>query len=263
MHYCWFAVLSDHWDTTMYFQIFQSFEVAGRQLATVQAGLSISNSTARQLFVYTKNSSRKCYVIWRGGCQIRPRLQLCTRSVVCWGRQNLGCVALAVSFSGFHSSRRLNCCTDWTVMLISSLLWGICSSLDSGLLATAIEVSKSRHNSTTKLLIQNPPISFQDNAVLSLHSTFQSLIFSDGGENPNSYLMEWPTHSLTHTTTTVCLQGSAHQGIINFSGIPASIMHVVAVARRLWLVILSVLIPASLNMFFNILLRVLWSITRA
>ena len=44
------------------------FEVAGR--------LSISNSAARQLFVYTKNSSRKCYVICRGGCQIRPRLQL-------------------------------------------------------------------------------------------------------------------------------------------------------------------------------------------
>ena len=27
-------------------------------------------------------------------------------------RQNLGCVALAVSFSGFHSSRHLICCTE-------------------------------------------------------------------------------------------------------------------------------------------------------
>ena len=44
------------------------FEVAGR--------LCISNSAARQLFVYTKNCNRKCYVICMGGCQIRLRLQL-------------------------------------------------------------------------------------------------------------------------------------------------------------------------------------------
>ena len=67
-------------------------------------------------------------------------------------------------------------------MLISSLLWGICSSLDSGLLATAVKVSKSRHNSTIKLLIQNPPILFQDNTALSLHCTFQALIFSARGD---------------------------------------------------------------------------------
>ena len=35
--------------------------------------LSISNSAARQLFVYTNNSSKKCYVICRRECQIRPR----------------------------------------------------------------------------------------------------------------------------------------------------------------------------------------------
>ena len=81
-------------------------------------------------------------------------------------------VPLAVSFSGFYSGCRLICCTDWTVMLISSLLWGICSSLDSGLLATAVKVSKSCHNSTIKLLIQNSPISFQDNTALSLHCKF-------------------------------------------------------------------------------------------
>ena len=172
------------------------FEVAGR--------LSISNSAARQQFVYTKNSNRKCYVIWRVGAKL-GRAFNCTRSVVCWGRQNLGCVALAVSFSGFHFGRHLICCTDWTVMLISSLLWGICSSLDSGLLATAVEVSKSCHNSTIKLLIQNPPISFQDNTAISLHCKFQALIFSDHGENANSYLAEWLTHTHTHKTTTVCL----------------------------------------------------------
>ena len=37
---------------------------------------------------------------------------------------------------------------------------------------------KSRHNSTIKPPIQNPPISFQDNIALSLHCRFQRLIFS-------------------------------------------------------------------------------------
>ena len=44
------------------------------------------------------------------------------------------------------------------------MLWGVCSSqsLDSGLVATAVEVSKSLHNLTTKPLIQNLLILFQD-----------------------------------------------------------------------------------------------------
>ena len=112
---------------------------------------------------------------------------------------NLGCVALAVSFSGFHSGCRLICCTDWTVMLISSLLWRICSSLDSGLLATAVKVSKSRHNSTLKSLIQNSPIQFQDNIALSLHCTFQSLNVQWVRRKCEQYLAEWLTHSHTHT----------------------------------------------------------------
>ena len=37
---------------------------------------------------------------------------------------------------------------------------------------------KSHHNSTIKPSIQNPPISFLDNIVLSLHCRFQCLIFS-------------------------------------------------------------------------------------
>ena len=55
LHYCWSTVLSECWDAKM-----KRFEVASR--------LSISNSTARQLFVYTKNCNRKCYVICGGGC---------------------------------------------------------------------------------------------------------------------------------------------------------------------------------------------------
>ena len=130
---------------------------------------------------------------------------------------NLCCVALAVSFSGFHSSRHLICCTDWTVMLISSLLWGICSSLDSGLLATAVKVSKSRHNSTIKSLIQNSPILFQDKIALSLHCTFQPLVFSDCWENVNSISQnDTLTHSLTHTRDDYHMPpaGSAHRSII-------------------------------------------------
>ena len=133
------------------------------------------------------------------GAKIRPRLQLHARGPWYAEEGNLGCVALAVSFSGFHSGCRLICCTDWTVMLISSLLWRICSSLDSGLLATVVMVSKSRHNSTTKPLIQNSPILFEDNTALSLHCTFQSLIFRDCGDTRNSYLAEWLTYSLTNT----------------------------------------------------------------
>ena len=52
------------------------------------------------------------------------------------------------------------------------------------------------HNSTIKSLIQNSPILFQDNIALSLHCTFQSLMFSDCGENANSI-----SRNDTHTHT--------------------------------------------------------------
>ena len=90
--------------------------------------------------------------------------------------------------------------------------------LDSGLLATAVKVSKSCHNSTIKSLIQNSPILFQDNITISLHCTFQSLMFSNGGENANSISRnDTLTHSHTHTHNDYCMPpvGSAHRGIIN------------------------------------------------
>ena len=46
-----------------------------------------------------------------------------------------------------HLLYRLNCHVDKQPVV------GICSSLDSGLLATAMEVSKSYHNSTIKPLM--------------------------------------------------------------------------------------------------------------
>ena len=107
-----------------------------------------------------------------------------TRYVLCWGRQNLGWVALAVSFSQFHLGRHLICCTNYGLNCHDDkqpVVWNLFLA-GLGLLATAVEVSKSRHNLTIKLLTQNPPISFQDNTTLSLHCTFQSLIFSDHGD---------------------------------------------------------------------------------
>ena len=57
--------------------------------------LQAGNSAARQLFVYTRNTSRKCYVnttqSGRGGCQIRLPLQL-NMVQVYLGRQNLCCI---------------------------------------------------------------------------------------------------------------------------------------------------------------------------
>ena len=103
-------------------------------------------------------------------------------------------------------------------MLISSLLWEFCYSLDSGLLATAIEVSKLRHNLTIKLLIQNPTISFQDSTVMSLHCTFQSLIFSDCRENANSLAscpglrILWENKGLVYT---VCVSIILTQILLN------------------------------------------------
>ena len=105
----------------------------------VNAGITTMEMLqAGQLLVYTKNSSRNWILAWVGANWAVPSIA-CGAGYAEVG--NLCCVALAVSFSGFHSSRCLICCTHWTVMLISSLLWQICSSLDSGLLATAVEVS--------------------------------------------------------------------------------------------------------------------------
>ena len=98
------------------------------------------------------------------------------RGLVCWGT-NLGCVSF-FSFSGFHISRHLIYCTDWTVMLISGLVVGNLF-FEFWIAGNSRWGEQSRHNSTIKLLIQNSPISFQDNTAISLHCTFQSLIFGN------------------------------------------------------------------------------------
>ena len=59
-----------------------------------------------------------------------------------------------------------------------------------------------RHNLTTKPLIQNSPIIvFQDNIVLSLHCTFQLLIFSEICKQLSCKMTPALTHSLTNTHT--------------------------------------------------------------
>ena len=73
---------------------------------------------------------------------------------------------------------------------------------------------KSCHNSTIKPLIQNPPISFQDNVALSLHCTFQNLIFSGREE----WALERFLRKHTQTHDDYCMpQGSAHRGLIIYS----------------------------------------------
>ena len=133
-----------------------------------------------------------------GVCQIRLRLQL---HAVCGVRQSLDCVALAVSLSGFYYSHHLICCTNWTVMSISSLLWGM---FFSGLWIAG--------NSCWGEQI--------------LHLKFVQYFFKRitcFTNKTNAYLssvvekhdLEIQMDGQTHTTTTICLWGSSHQGIIN------------------------------------------------
>ena len=75
---------------------------------------------------------------------------------------------------------------------------------------------KSRHNSTIKPPIQNPPISFQDNnycAKLALHVSalnFQQTRRTSSGK------LSAETHTHTHTHDDYCMPlGSAHQGIMS------------------------------------------------
>ena len=92
---------------------------------------------------------------WHGWVpnQAIPRL-LHLWSMLCLQVGKNQAVALSVSFSKFQSVCCLICCTDRSVKLISSLLQGNCSLLDSRWLATVVEVSKScLNNSTLKSLI--------------------------------------------------------------------------------------------------------------
>ena len=63
-------------------------------------------------------------------------------------------------------------------MLLSSLLWVILFTEKSWPSAKAIEVSKSRHNSRTKLCIELSLVHIRDNTELYLHCKFQSSLFS-------------------------------------------------------------------------------------
>ena len=170
----------------------------------LQAGLSISNSAARQLLctqrTLTWNATSSQHN-GRGGCQIRPRLQL-HEVHVCWSRQNLGCVALAVSFPGFHPGRRLICCTDWTVMLIRCLLWEFVLRWTLDCCQPAVKVSKSRHNSRTKLQNQTSTIEIQVNTETYVLCMFQRLVSSEPWDfRPSHRMTNWQTDR----PITICL----------------------------------------------------------
>ena len=100
---------------------------------------------------------------------------------------------------------RLNCHDDKQPVVV------ICSSLDSGLLGTAVQVSKSHHNSTIKPLIQSSPILFPDDK-LALHVSVlnfqQSLLCM---RYAKIYFAKWLAYK--HTMSTVRLWGSANWGI--------------------------------------------------
>ena len=120
------------------------FEVAGR--------LSISN---RQLFVYTKNSSRKYYVN-------------CTRYMVCWDRQiklcSLGSPILWISLWLLSDLLyRLNCHVDHQPVPCFGI-FGLCWTLDCWQ-----QPSRWANHVITKeqsILLKIKPIKYQENMAL-------------------------------------------------------------------------------------------------
>ena len=77
-------------------------------------------------------------------------------------------------------------------------------------------------NQAITWLIQNPPISFQDNTALSLQCTLHSLIFSDCGDMQTA--VSW-NDTQTDKTTTICLWGSMLQSIMRPWKLQAQCLH--------------------------------------
>ena len=82
----------------------------------------------------------------------------------------------------FLRSRRAICSTDRTYKLPGSHVWAVLSSDKSRSPATAIKVSKSRHNSRTNLRTKVLSMQIRANIDISLHCLFQRLVFSERRE---------------------------------------------------------------------------------
>ena len=102
----------------------------------------------------------------------------------------------------FLRSRRAICSTDRTYKLPGSHVWAVLSSEKSRSPATAIKVSKSRHNSRTNLRTKVLSMQIRANIEISLYCLFQCLVFSERREM-------LVTDRRTDSTTTVCLSSSA------------------------------------------------------
>ena len=187
MHYCWThntcsSIAKTHPDALSHYW-------ASRQ-----------TRATRQLFVQ-KNTVQLLLAM----CQIIiGHAFICTR---CTGPSvQSGCVAAQLWQTRFHSGCSLICCTD---MLTGSLPWVSWSSLDFGSLETVVEVSKPCHNSQTNpnLIQKSSQIKFKK---LLLYTYFElfSTYFSAIAQKQRG-----KTDRHKHTTTTVCLWGSAYQGI--------------------------------------------------
>ena len=146
-----------------------------RQVISNSAGRL--SSAARQLYERTEMLCNLHGEV--GGCQII----LCLH-VVCWGRQNCSFGSLVL-----WTSRRLICCTDLNCRVDKQPVVGNLFFVGlwiAGNSHRSEQIMRQLHNKAT-----NPK---STNFISAVLSTFQSLIFSNCGENANSYLAEWPTH---------------------------------------------------------------------
>ena len=125
-------------------------------------------------------------------------------------------VASIACLHDFSGPALLSCSKILTYQVLGSQLWTALPSEKSRSPATANTVSKSRHNSRTKLCIEISLVHIRDNIDFYLHCKFQSLPFSvrrknDVTDRQTTRLQyaPWlrpPRHNdrQTHNTTTVC-----------------------------------------------------------
>ena len=119
----------------------------------------------------------------------------------------LGLVFLSVNLVRVKT---LSCRLDWTFKLLRSLQWTVLSSERSRIPAMV----DSGEQITSNFASKNLSIQGWANVAFYLHCSYQRLVFS---EQRRMLVTDGMTHTHTHTNdqTTVCLWGSAHQGIIN------------------------------------------------
>ena len=87
-------------------------------------------------------------------------------------------VASIACLHDFSGPALLSCSKILTYQVLGSQLWTFLPSEKSRSPATANKVSKSRHNSRTKLCIEISLVHIRDNIDFYLHCKFQSLPFS-------------------------------------------------------------------------------------